>query len=237
MSKDIHERDKAHSSSPLLSQGVEELIHKLRDKGVSAGRQEAEAIVRKAQEQAEKILNEAQDKATKLIEKARKEAEDEQKAARDACELAARDTVLGIRTQLSQRISEDVKRLITRELQQPDMLRKLILIVVGRTAEKIDIEDEAAEILLPRTVLGLDDLRQNPGKLAEDPLTDLVFDLSKDMLKEGVALKPGDGFEGGLRMRLVDKDIEINLTEKPVAELLLEHLQPRFRALLEGIVK
>jgi len=36
---------------------------------------------------------------------------------------------------------------------------------------------------------------------------------------------------------MVDKDISLDLTDEAIAALLLEHLQPRFRAILEGIVK
>ena len=34
-----------------------------------------------------------------------------------------------------------------------------------------------------------------------------------------------------------DEDIVLDLTDEAVAGLLLLHLQPRFRAILEGIVK
>jgi V/A-type H+-transporting ATPase subunit E len=42
---------------------------------------------------------------------------------------------------------------------------------------------------------------------------------------------------GGIRLRLVDHDVTLELTDKAVASLILQHLQPRFRALIEGIVK
>jgi V/A-type H+-transporting ATPase subunit E len=34
-----------------------------------------------------------------------------------------------------------------------------------------------------------------------------------------------------------DKELEIDLTPEALAELLLEHLQPRFRALMQGIIQ
>ena len=40
----------------------------------------------------------------------------------------------------------------------------------------------------------------------------------------------------GIRVRLLDDDLEIDLTDEAIAELLLEHLQPRFRAVLTGMV-
>jgi V/A-type H+-transporting ATPase subunit E len=41
----------------------------------------------------------------------------------------------------------------------------------------------------------------------------------------------------GIQVRLVDKEIILDLNDQTIADLLLAHLQPRFRALLEGIVK
>jgi V/A-type H+-transporting ATPase subunit E len=36
---------------------------------------------------------------------------------------------------------------------------------------------------------------------------------------------------------MVDKDITLDLTDQAVADFLLQHLQPRFRAVFEGVVK
>ena len=40
-----------------------------------------------------------------------------------------------------------------------------------------------------------------------------------------------------VRNFLKDKDIEVALSDETVTQMMLNHLQPRFRALLEGIVK
>jgi V/A-type H+/Na+-transporting ATPase subunit E len=45
-----------------------------------------------------------------------------------------------------------------------------------------------------------------------------------------------DDGEAGVRLRLVDEDVQVNLTETAVTDLLLRHMLPRFRALLSGAV-
>ena len=40
-----------------------------------------------------------------------------------------------------------------------------------------------------------------------------------------------------MKVFLKNEQVEIDLSEKAIASMLLEHLQPRFRALLEGVVK
>jgi V/A-type H+-transporting ATPase subunit E len=52
-----------------------------------------------------------------------------------------------------------------------------------------------------------------------------------------VALEVTPETRPGIRIRLVDRDVEIDLTDASVAALLLQHLQPRFRAFLEGMVR
>ncbi|WP_310620104.1 hypothetical protein [Flexibacterium corallicola] len=230
--------NKDKSSSAPLSQGVNELIDRLREKGVRAGQQEADRIIEQARQKASALLKEANDTSQQLLKEARRQAEAEKKAAHDACEIAARDTILTMRGLMGERLAEDVRRLVQQNLQAPDLLRSLILTVAGRAAVQIQTsETEQIDILLPKHAIGLEDIRENPGKLKDDPLTATVIGLTRDMLKEGVEFKANPNSEEGLRLRLIEREIELDLSDKVIAELLLEHLQPRFRALLEGIVR
>ena len=56
------------------------------------------------------------------------------------------------------------------------------------------------------------------------------------MLGEGVSFVVGEEKQTGVTFRLRDKNIEVELDEAAVSTMLLKHLQPRFRALLEGII-
>jgi V/A-type H+-transporting ATPase subunit E len=40
-----------------------------------------------------------------------------------------------------------------------------------------------------------------------------------------------------LRLRLVENEVVLDLSDRAIANVLLQHLQPRFRALLEGMVR
>lgn len=96
---------------------------------------------------------------------------------------------------------------------------------------------ERIEVVLPTDVVGLEDLRRDPEALRAGTLTYFAAAVGRERLREGVSFTAGEPGLHGIRIRLVDRDVEIDLTEEAVAELLLEHLQPRFRALLEGIVR
>ncbi len=55
------------------------------------------------------------------------------------------------------------------------------------------------------------------------------------MLREGVDLKPSGETNGGMRVRLVGEDLEIDLSDEALSELLLGYLIPRFRAIVTGV--
>ena len=57
------------------------------------------------------------------------------------------------------------------------------------------------------------------------------------MLQEGISFAVSADMPRGIRVQLNDTNVVIDLTEQTVAQLLLQHLQPRFRAILEGVVK
>ena len=220
------------------SKGVDALITKLRDEGVAAGREEAERIVSAARGEAAKILDRAQREAKAHIAAAHKEADSYRSAGEEAVKTAMRDTILEMKSRLLQRFSADVERLASERLRDETVLKEMILELVGRVREDAKLDkQEQVEMILPEKVAGLDELRRNPAELQKGRATRYVLDLTDEMLREGLTFRGSDDIEAGIRIRLVDSKIDIDVTDKAIASLLLEHLQPRFRAVLEGIVK
>lgn len=221
-----------------LSSGVDALIDRLREEGVSAGRAEADTILSEARAQAKQILDKASTEAQARLESARKEADAYRSAGEEALKTAMRDTVLDMKSQLAHQFSADVERLVSHQLQDPEVLKRMILEVAGRTRDSAEIaEGDSLEVILPETVVGLQELRQHPEELREGTLTKFVFGLTGEMLRNGVTFTGSDDFASGLRVHVTEKEVTLDLTDAAVASLLLQHLQPRFRAILEGIVK
>ena len=117
-------------------------------------------------------------------------------------------------------------------------MRQLILEVAGRARESAALEENHdLEILLPEKVVGVDQLRRNPAELSKGRLTGMVFGLTGDMLRDGVTFSIASDVQGGIRIHVVNNEITLDLSEGAVADFLLQHLQPRFRAVFEGVVK
>jgi V/A-type H+-transporting ATPase subunit E len=220
------------------SSGVEDLIAKLKEQGIASGQEKAENIVLDAQKRAEWIINEASREAQQLIDAAKAEAEAVKIAGEDALKLAARDAFLTLKDMLSGRFIREVKRVVGNKMTDEKFLGELILALAGQVRDKTAL-DLAQHILiqLPERQVGVAELRSNTEELQEGALSRYVIDLATNMLHSGVELDGSGRHKSGLLLKLLDEEIVIDFTDDAVAKLLLEHLQPRFQALMEGIVK
>jgi len=61
-----------------------------------------------------------------------------------------------------------------------------------------------------------------------------VLGISQRMLREGVEIIPSSEVSGGARVRVVGEDLEFDLTDEALSKLLMKHLLPRYRSILEG---
>jgi len=221
-----------------VASGVDELIARLREEGVVKGLGEANEILAGARAEAKQILEKANAQARQRLEHARKEANAYLAGGEEALKTAMRDMVLELKNALMQGFSEDVKRLVSHQLQDPEVLKRMILEVAGRARDGADVgAADELDVILPEKVMGLEELRNNPEALEKGPLTEFVFGLTREMLQQGVTFSVSGDMNTGIRVQLKNKNVVLDLTGQAVAALLLQHLQPRFRAVLEGVVR
>ncbi len=101
----MSKEQKIHASS-----GVEELIEKLRLRGVEKGQHEAEKLVEEAERRADWLLAQAKQEAEQIVTKAKAEAEKLYQSGEDALKIAARDMHLEVRETLSHSFTDQVER-------------------------------------------------------------------------------------------------------------------------------
>ncbi|NOD36074.1 MULTISPECIES: hypothetical protein [unclassified Ruegeria] len=219
-----------------ISHGVDALIDKLRNDGVAAGQAEAEKLREDAKAEAARILADAKREADEFKKKARTESDNYRAAGEEALNTAMRDAVLTMKAGLTDRFKEDVERLVTKEMSDPELLRQMILEVVGRASEGANL-DGKVQVILPTKVATQEDIKQNADDIQSGQLTKYVLGLTAKMLRENVELHVADDTQEGIRVRAEDEGVVLDLTDKAVASLLMEHLQPRFRAVLEGVIR
>ncbi len=220
----------------MISHGVDALIDKLRSDGVAAGKADAQKLRDDAKAEAERILADAKREADGYMAKAKKETDNYRSAGEEALNTAMRDAVLTMKAGLTDQFREDVERLVTKEMADPDILKQMILQVVGRTAKEAEL-DGKIEVILPARAATQEDIKQNADDIQSGKLTKYVLGLTAEMLRDNVELHASDDASEGIRVRAEDQGVVLDLTDKAVAALLMEHLQPRFRAVLEGVIR
>lgn len=224
------------SEAGKASSGVQALIDRVRDQGIESGREQAQRLVAEAHEQAAHLVREAEERAERLLRDTHEQIEAEKRAAQDALELAVRDAILALKTQITTHFADRMKRLVSMQMADRELLNKLVLEVAQR-ARPADLGEQKLEVELLTKVIGVDELRSYHEEVKEGTLTHFVLAVSGEMLRDGVELTEAKGRSNGMRVRLSEGDIELDLSDEAVTELLLQHLLPRFRALLEGIVR
>jgi len=225
-------------TQPIASSGVEALLERLKNEGVNAGQEKAESIVANAQKRAEWIIETAELEAKEILDQARKQEADLKSAGVDALQLAARDAFLKLRDTLLGSFSDEVMRVVGEQMTDKTLTEQLILTLAGTVREKAGLDDSHKIVIrLPEDIIGVDELRQNPEELKQGNLTHYTASIAANLLRAGVSFEVDENINAGLSIRLVDEAMVVDFTDETVAALLLEHIQPRFRALLQGIVK
>jgi V/A-type H+-transporting ATPase subunit E len=218
------------------ARGVDALIAQLRSDGIAAGTQEAERIVAEAKAEAAKVVAAAKTNADKALNDARLASERYERAGKEALNTAMRDAVLTMKSTLMARFESDVQRMVAKTMADPKMLKQMVLELVGRAREDIGA-NEGAEVILPAQVVGPDAIRENADDIKSGKLTKFVLGLSQKMLEEGVTLHASDDLQGGIKAKRGKDGILLDMSDGAIASLLMQHLQPRFRAVLEGVVR
>ena len=208
-----------------LSSGVQTLIDRLHNDGVSEGRSEGKKIIADAEHRAEWIVQQAQEEAKAIKQLAEDDANFLREAGKEALQQAFRDTLMKLKTHFQHQFAQQLQRAVDEEVKHPAMLRDMILSIAAISKP----DQTAVQLLLPQSDSNQTD--QN----SEDMLDALVAEYGKQLLQAGMELQVGQ-HKQGLQMKLLDQKVVVDLSSEALSELLLGHLQPRLRATLEGLI-
>ncbi|WP_166823046.1 hypothetical protein [Thalassoroseus pseudoceratinae] len=216
------------NSNPTESAGVQKLIDRLHQEGVSKGQSEADALLSAAREQAAEILEQAKQEAESILNAAREQAEQTRINGEGAIRLAGRDASLRLTEELRADFVRKLQSLVGHTLKDREFLKSLILEIARHSLpESEKPQPLKVWVLMERDVAheSADDARQE--------LDEFVRSLSGEALRDGLTFKVDEHDSVGVRVQVVDDELEIDLTTETLTELLLQHLSPRFRAIME----
>ncbi len=210
--------------------GVQELIDRLSQEGVAEGQRQADQLVSDARKQAADLLEAARAQASEIIRQAREEAEHFQTAGEEALGLAARDTVRDFGSKIHAGWRSRLQELVKHELRDPELIRRMMLAIAQQAGERV--QDEAVNVLLSTDMITDEEARRQVEEGRPDSITEFVHGLIGEDLREGFSVDFGSRRQTGLTVRVVNQQVEVDLSSDAIAELLGRHLLPRYRAIM-----
>lgn len=204
--------------------GVQQLIDRLHQEGVDKGRTGAESLLAEARKEAAAILDNANQQAEAVRKSAQADADQMKSKGEEAVRLAGRDAILSLTEELRSNFEQTLQRFVRDSLQDPTFLRQLIMQIAAAAVPP----DKDAEL----NVLLLGDLADGESSAAGQTLNELVSSLAGQSLRDGLTFKVADSDVPGVRVQVVNQQLEIDLTTDTLTHLLLKHLSPRIRAIV-----
>lgn len=216
-----------------ISSGVQALIDQLKNQGIVEGQKQAKELIDEAHRKASLIVSQAQKEAERLLLEAHQKLQAEQQSFNEAIKIAFRDSEIALRAKLKEAFSVHLKRLVSLELQEKDFMKQLVLAIAGTQSPAIEGQARI-EVLLPAEMLGREEKTFHMHPEGKENWHHLVLGITHEMLREGVELMPSAEIKGGIKVRLIGKDMEIDLTDEALSNLILKYLLPRYRDILLG---
>jgi len=198
---------------------IQKICDFIKNETLDPAREQAKEIVENAHIQAEHIMKKANQEKESLLNESKKEIQREKKVFDSSIKLAARQALEDLKNKIENELfSKNLKDIFVKTTKDPKIIANLINSIV-QSIEKFGIDvDISAYIAKEIDVKALNKLL-----LAE----------VKDKLKEKeIVLKD---FEGGVKIKLHEMQITIDISDKALKDLVSEYIRPDFRSLIYNI--
>ena len=211
------------------TKGIQDLLDTLRSEGIEEGQNEAQRIVEEARHEAKQIRLNAKQEAESLAQQTRDEIHNMRKSCDQSLELAVRDSLLRLRSEIESHFASQIRLLVQNEMRDDNR--------VGQWLERIvehliaDENNGCIEITVAEQPDSASGGSFAPSDTEKDRLAQYV---STEMLDRGITIKTSSRIESGFIVRRVKDGVEIHFETETLSALLSQHLLPRFRYLLEN---
>ena len=197
---------------------LQELTQKLYDEGLAKGKQDGEALLRKAAAEAEGIVMKAKEEAEAILAKARKEADDFKVKVEGDVKMAAQQSVQATRTDIENLVvAKVVDDTVDKALSNEEYLKGIITAV----AQKFSADEPAdLALVLPEAL-----------KAKLEPF--VSGELGK-LLGKGVEATFSKKVAGGFKIGPKDGGYFVSLTDETFKDLIGSYLRPATKKLLFG---
>jgi V/A-type H+/Na+-transporting ATPase subunit E len=195
---------------------LQKICDVLRRETLEPAKMEGQRIIAEANDRAEQIIQEAQRRSEEIISQTQRNIEQEQRIFKSSLEQATKQSLESLRQSIEQKLfNQELYDQIMKATSDPNIVSNLISSLINA----IDQEGQTVEIsaFIPKTV-------------SAKEINQLLGQAILNKLKEK-SVVVGD-FSGGARVKLANKHVTLDITDKDIAELLSRYVRKDFRNLI-----
>ncbi|MDD4954578.1 MAG: V-type ATP synthase subunit E family protein [Candidatus Omnitrophica bacterium] len=197
-----------------MPEDLKKLIEKIQKEGVEAARAKALEIETEASARADEIVSKAKEEANRIIKEANAEISRRKEADLSLMQQAARDTLINLRHELLQKLSNVIKQEIREVLKSKDLAEMLFELIKDCCKEP----GSNVEITL--------------SKEDADKLTNVFISGFKEELKKGITLKTSDEISGGFLISYDCGKSQFDFTDTALTQYLSQYVSGRLDEIL-----
>ncbi|NGX33051.1 MAG: V-type proton ATPase subunit E [Candidatus Anoxychlamydiales bacterium] len=195
---------------------IQKICESIRNETLLPAKEQAKEIVENAHISADLIIKKAHKEKERMILSAKKEIEKERKIFDSALNLATRQALEVLKQKIENELfSKNLKDEIVKETKDPKVIANLINVLV-KTIEKFGIDADVSAYI--------------PKEVDVKEINKLLLKEAVSKLREKEVLL-GD-FEGGIKLKIHDKEITIDISNDAIKNLVADYLRSDFRFLI-----
>lgn len=192
---------------------VKKICDLLKKETLEPAKQEAESLVENGRKEAERILADAEKKAAALVEEAKREIEKKENVATSTLKQAYQQTLESLRQSITEKLFQpELQKFVQKGLDSKDTAAELIRVIV----QSIEKEGLTGPLLV----------KVSKQVKPEEINAALGAEILQKLEEQSVVLSD---IGGGVEVKIVDKKVTIDLSDKALEALLAEHLHMSFR--------
>lgn len=202
-----------HKTLQKADDKIQQICDQLRLETLEPAREEAQRIVEEAQARAEEILAKAHQEAQGIQQEAREQLEQERNVFDSTLEQAGKMVLEKLKQSISKQLFREE---LFAEIESKTAARDVVARIINALVEALDKDGIDSDLIaaIPKTV--------SADELAEF----LTKKTLKRLSKESIVLSD---IQGGVQLKLADKRMTLDMTDKTLQELLKEYVGSAFR--------
>jgi V/A-type H+-transporting ATPase subunit E len=193
-----------------MTEELQGLLDRIRAEGVERAEAEAARIISEAEARAAGIVADAEVEAARLRRAAEADATASVERGATALEQAARDFLLSLEKSVEALLRETLCETVADALT-PEVMCEILVRLADAYAEH-DMNESRVDVLL------------SPED--RDAVGALVMEKYRDLVRQGLTLRPDQRVDGGFKVSFVDYHLYHDFTAKALAEALAPVLKP-----------